>query len=122
MVKPSSLLPAPISLRLSTEPPVTSAVACTLGRLFDEHVGDGAAERIVDAAGAAGADRHGLLLRMADAGEGEPRKVIASMAAVFFIFVILNPFLNYVVSAGRSGARVLACHSNTPRPMIRPGT
>jgi hypothetical protein len=27
-----------------------------------------------------------------------------------------------VVSAGRVGARVLACHNTTPRPMIRPGT
>jgi hypothetical protein len=35
MLKPSSLWPEAISLRLSTEPPVTSAVACTLGRLVD---------------------------------------------------------------------------------------
>src|SRR3954454_22907714 len=64
MVKPISLWPVPMSLRLSTEPPVTSAVACTPGRYLVSTFAMAAAERVIDAARAAGADREGLLLRL----------------------------------------------------------
>ena len=60
----TSLCLVPISLRLSTEPPVTRAVACIARHVFGQDVGHAAAERIVDAAGAAGGDGDvGLLLR-----------------------------------------------------------
>ena len=43
-------------------------------QVLRQHVGHGAAERIIDAAGAAGADRHRLLLGVNHSGECEPRR------------------------------------------------
>ena len=62
-----------------------------------------------------------FLLGVGCAREGEPQSH-RQYGCGLFHFCLLNPFVNYVVSAGRPGARVLACHSTTPRPMIRPGT
>ena len=44
------------------------------GQVLRQHVGDGAAERVIDAAGAAGADRDGLLLRLGRAARQNGRR------------------------------------------------
>ena len=58
-------------------------------------------------------------LKLIGAGKDEPQSHRQDGCSLLH-FCLLDRF--YVVSAGRSGDRVLACHSNTPRPMIRPGT
>ena len=71
MTKASSLWPVLMSLRLSTEPPVTSAVASNPGTVLRQHVGEAAAKRIINAAGAAGRDRDRLLLLRGDRAGGK---------------------------------------------------
>ena len=56
-VKAMSALPSRISLRLSTDAAVTSAVARTPGSDLVQDLREAAAVRVVDAAGAAGRDR-----------------------------------------------------------------
>ena len=64
-------LPVPISRMLSTEPPVTSAVADMPGIAFDRMLREAAAERVIDAAGAAGRDRELNLFLRDTCADGE---------------------------------------------------
>jgi len=58
---PTSDLPAPISLRLSTDPPVTSAVACRPGTCLDRTAAMPPPSGVIDAPGASGGDRDAIL-------------------------------------------------------------
>jgi hypothetical protein len=119
MVKPSSFFPVPISFQ------VVDRAAGDFGgglhiRQIRQHVRDRAAERIVHAAGTAGADRHCLLLCVGSKANPADNAT-ASTAAIFVVFFI--PLILPLKCSGRSlKRRPFACHNNTPNPIRTPGT